>query len=109
MPDIKDLNEIKEKAGEALDQVSKAMELGEKGIRVNTVQPAATATSMYTEFMQLKATANETEVKIKENPRQFLGMNAPLDVANAIIFLLSPASRTITGVHIPVDGGFACC
>ena len=86
-----------------------AKELGEKGIRVNTVQPAATATSMYTEFMQLKATANETEVKIKENPRQFLGMNAPLDVANAIIFLLSPASRTITGVHIPVDGGFACC
>ena len=86
-----------------------AKELGEKGIRVNTVQPAATATSMYTEFMELKATAKETEVKIKENPRQFLGMNAPADVANAIIFLLSPASRTITGVHIPVDGGFACC
>lgn len=86
-----------------------AKELGEKGIRVNTVQPAAVATPMYKEFMELKATANETEVKIKENPRQFLGMNEPSDVANAIIFLLSPASRTITGVHLPVDGGFACC
>ena len=86
-----------------------AKELGEKGIRVNTVQPAATATAMYKDFMELKATANETEMKIKENPRQFLGMNAPSDVANAIIFLLSPASRTITGVHLPVDGGFACC
>ncbi len=88
---------------------SLAKELGEKEIRVNTVQPAATATSMFTDFMALKATAKETEMKIQENPRQFLGMNAPLDVANAIIFLLSPASRTITGVHIPVDGGYACC
>lgn len=86
-----------------------AKELGEKGIRVNTVQPAATATAMYSDYMELKATARETEMKIQENPRQFLGMNAPSDVANAIIFLLSPASRTITGVHLPVDGGFACC
>lgn len=86
-----------------------AKELGEKGIRVNTVQPAATATAMYTDYMELKATAKETEMKVQENPRQFLGMNAPADVANAIIFLISPASRTITGVHLPVDGGFACC
>ncbi len=76
---------------------------------MNTVQPAATTTAMYTDFMELKATAKETEMKVKESPRQFLGMNAPLDVANAIIFLLSPASRTITGVHLPVDGGFASC
>lgn len=86
-----------------------AKELGEKGIRVNSVQPAATATAMYTEYMELKATMKETEMKIQANPRQFLGMNEPQDVANAIIFLLSPASRTITGVHLPVDGGFACC
>ena len=70
---------------------------------------AATATAMYTEYMELKATMKDTEMKMQANPRQFLGMNAPLDVANAIIFLLSPASRTITGVHLPVDGGFACC
>lgn len=86
-----------------------AKELGEKGIRLNTVQPAATETAMYTEYMELKATMKETEMKIQANPRQFLGMNAPADVANAIIFLLSPASRTITGVHLPVDGGYACC
>ncbi len=86
-----------------------AKELGEKGIRLNTVQPAATETAMYTEFMALKATMKDTEMKIQANPRQFLGMNAPSDVANAIIFLLSPASRRITGVHLPVDGGFACC
>lgn len=86
-----------------------AKELGEKGIRFNTVQPAATATAMYTEYMQLKATMKDTEMKIQANPRQYLGMNEPADVANAIIFLLSPASRKITGVTLPVDGGFAAC
>lgn len=86
-----------------------AKELGEKGIRLNTVQPAATETAMYKEYMELKATMKDTEMKVQANPRQYLGMNAPQDVANAIIFLLSPASRTITGVMLPVDGGYASC
>ncbi len=86
-----------------------AKELGEKGIRLNTVLPAATETAMYTEYMALKAQMKDTEMKIAPNPRQYLGMNAPADVANAIIFLLSPASRKITGVQLPVDGGYASC
>ena len=59
--------------------------------------------------MALKAQMKETEMKVAANPRQYLGMNAPSDVANAIIFLLSPASRKITGVQLPVDGGYASC
>ena len=86
-----------------------AKELADKGIRLNTVQPAATATAMYTDYMALKATMKDTEMKVQANPRQYLGMNEPADVANAIIFLLSPASRKITGVMLPVDGGFAAC
>jgi len=86
-----------------------AKELGEKGIRLNTVQPAATETAMYAEYMEMKAAMKETELKMQANPRQYLGMNAPADVANAIIFLLSSASRKITGVTIPVDGGYASC
>ena len=86
-----------------------AKELGEKGIRLNTVLPAATETAMYTEYMVLKAQMKETEMKVAANPRQYLGMNTPADVANAIIFLLSPASRKITGVQLPVDGGYASC
>lgn len=86
-----------------------AKELGEKGIRLNTVLPAATATAMYSEYMELKAEMKETEMKMEANPRQYLGMNDPSDVANAIIFLLSPASRKITGVQLPVDGGYASC
>lgn len=86
-----------------------AKELGEKGIRLNTVLPAATNTPMYSDYMALKAEMKQTEMKIEANPRQYLGMNDPSDVANAIIFLLSPASRKITGVQLPVDGGYAAC
>lgn len=86
-----------------------AKELSEKGIRLNTVQPAATETAMYAEYMALKASMKDTQTVMQANPRQYLGMNAPSDVANAIIFLLSPASRKITGVALPVDGGYAAC
>lgn len=86
-----------------------AKELGEKGIRFNTVLPAATETAMYSDYMALKAGMQETEMKMAASPRQYLGMNDPGDVANAIIFLLSPASRKITGVQLPVDGGYASC
>jgi NAD(P)-dependent dehydrogenase (short-subunit alcohol dehydrogenase family) len=30
----------------------------------------------------------------------------PADVADAIVFLCSPAARYITGVTLPVDGGY---
>ena len=86
-----------------------AKELAPKGIRVNTVLPAATETSMYIDYLQMKANVKETDIKIESNPRQYLGMNSPEDVANAIIFLLSPMSRKITGIQLPVDGGYASC
>lgn len=86
-----------------------AKELGEKGIRLNTVLPAATNTAMYSDYMALRAEMKNTDMKIEANPRQYLGMNDPSDVANAIVFLLSPASRKITGVQLPVDGGYASC
>lgn len=86
-----------------------AKELGEKGIRLNTILPAATYTAMYTDYMALKADMKETEMKVEANPRQYLGMNDPADVANAIIFLLSPAAGKITGVQLPVDGGYSAC
>ena len=84
-----------------------AKELGvEKGIRVNVVMPGATATNMYSSFQTLKA---DSGLNVGVHPRQYLGMNEPEDVADAIIFLLSPAARKITGVELAVDGGFSSC
>ena len=87
-----------------------ARELGEKNIRLNTVLPGPTDTAMYSEYLALKEETKETGAVVKKGVgRNYLGVNHPSDVANAIIFLLSPASRMITGVELPVDGGYMSC
>ena len=88
-----------------------ARELGEKTIRLNTVLPAATDTPMYSAYMLLRNDTKEGNGApvSKVIGRNYLGMNRPVDVANAIVFLLSPAARMITGVELPVDGGYMSC
>ncbi len=87
-----------------------ARELAEKGIRLNNVLPAGTNTEMYQEYLALRGEMKGGDgTPAKSAGRNYLGMNEPEDVANAIIFLLSPASRQITGVELPVDGGYMSC
>ena len=33
----------------------------------------------------------------------------PDDIAGAVVFLCSPAARFVTGVVLPVDGGYLAC
>lgn len=81
---------------------SMAMELAEKGIRINTVMPSSTNTEMLREAFE-----NKTEEQIKESiSQQVLGLIEPEDVADIILFLLSDASRMITGRSIFADGGY---
>ena len=88
---------------------SMARELGEKEIRVNTILPGPTNTGMYQDYLAMRSETKEADqVNITTN-RNYLGMNMPDDVANAILFLLSPASRHITGAMIPVDAGYTSC
>lgn len=48
-----------------------------------------------------------TEEKIKEKKQRILlGVEEPEDIANIIMFLLSDASRMITGRYIYADGGY---
>jgi NAD(P)-dependent dehydrogenase (short-subunit alcohol dehydrogenase family) len=79
-----------------------AVELAEKGVRINTVAPGATYSKMMDEILNLPGGAS-TLNKIKE--RQFLGVCSPDDIAEGIFFLLSDASRMITGSCLPIDGG----
>lgn len=79
-----------------------AKELSSKGIRVNTVAPGVTRTSMLEKFEVVKIDSEEAH---SITQRQYLGICEPVDIANAITFLLSDMSRMITGSCITVDGG----
>ena len=79
-----------------------AKELAPKGIRVNSVAPGVTDTPMAKAAEEYGADSKEHEAILE---RQYLGVCAPSDIANAVAFLLSDMSGKITGTCLPVDGG----
>ena len=79
-----------------------AIELAPRRIRVNAIAAGAVVTAMHTDFAE---SVSDDMVKNYEE-LHLLGFGKPEDVANAVLFLLSDASRWITGVNLPVDGGY---
>jgi NAD(P)-dependent dehydrogenase (short-subunit alcohol dehydrogenase family) len=79
-----------------------AIELARRRIRVNTLSPGLVGTHM-TETALGKLSSDQVEKLKSLHP---LGIGEPVDVARAAVFLLAPATRWITGVDLPVDGGF---
>lgn len=79
-----------------------AIELAPRRIRVNAIAAGAVVTAMHTGFAE---SVSDEMVKNYED-LHLLGFGAPDDVANAGLFLLTDASRWITGVNMPVDGGY---
>jgi len=79
-----------------------AVELAEKSIRVNSIAAGMIKTEMHSTFEN----NTSTEVMAKKESMHPLGFGAPTDVALAAAFLLSDASRWITGITMVVDGGF---
>ena len=79
-----------------------ALEMASREVRVNTLSPGTILTPM----MQKALDAMSDEDKKKRIAGFPLGLGETTDVSNACIFLLSDASRWITGQNIVVDGGF---
>lgn len=83
-----------------------AIEAAPFGIRVNTFCPSAIDTNF----------GVPEEAKFQEKPKEFvdmMGSHHPLgrvieaeDCANAALFLASDLSSNVTGIALPVDGGY---
>ena len=89
----------------ALDRVVKplAIELGaSRSFRVNTINPGWIKTNMYYEYIE-----EFGQERMKEDlTGSFLGASEPVDVSYLIAFMLSDASKMITGQNIIIDGGW---
>jgi 3-oxoacyl-[acyl-carrier protein] reductase len=88
---------------------SLALELGQEGIRFNSILPAWTETERVTQLMTARAKNNGTTVEeeiAKQSKESALGrMASPEEFANVAAFLVSPVASYLTGVMLPVDGG----
>jgi 3-oxoacyl-[acyl-carrier protein] reductase len=88
---------------------SLALELGNEGIRFNSILPAWTDTERVQELMAHRAATNQTSIEeeIAKQAREssFGRMAKPEELARPAVFLLSPAASYITGVMLSVDGG----
>jgi NAD(P)-dependent dehydrogenase (short-subunit alcohol dehydrogenase family) len=81
-----------------------AYDLGRYGIRSNCISPGYIATAM------TKTSYASPEMNATRRRHTLLDRwGQPEDVANAVAFLCEPASAYITGVNMPVDGGWMVC
>ena len=87
-----------------------AQEFGSDNIRCNAVCPGSVDTQMRSRALELIAESEGVSMQDAENEENaVISLGRPaqsFEVAAAVAFLASPASRYLTGVALPVDGGW---
>jgi NAD(P)-dependent dehydrogenase (short-subunit alcohol dehydrogenase family) len=76
-----------------------ALELAARQIRVNSILPAMVRTKL------VESLNADDDVMHADEQRYPLGYGTPEDVAWAAVYLLSNASRWMTGNNLVIDGG----
>jgi NAD(P)-dependent dehydrogenase (short-subunit alcohol dehydrogenase family) len=95
----------------AVNQLSKcaAMELGEHGVRVNSVSPGAIATGIVAKALGMEAgKADQAADKLGEaftRAQPIPRAGRPEDIAQCVAWLASDRSTFVNGIDIVVDGG----
>lgn len=79
-----------------------AVELARKQIRVNAVAPGPVAT----DFVDLEGITSDEAMAFMGQRLLVPRIGQPDDIAAAISFLLSDEASWITGIQLPVDGGW---
>jgi len=81
---------------------SAALEFASRGIRVNTVCPGYIETPLWQKYIDEDESVRDTITN-----RQPIGrLGTAEEVAQAVAWLCSEASGLVTGVALPLDGGF---
>ena len=89
------------KAGVKMLTETLATEWAEHGVRVNAVAPGGFRTSLNTKVLDIP---ERMEAIVKRTP---MGRIGTLDeMVGAAVYLASDAAKFVTGITIPVDGGF---
>jgi NAD(P)-dependent dehydrogenase (short-subunit alcohol dehydrogenase family) len=81
---------------------SVALECARKAIRVNAVCPGVIQTPMV-DRMTTEAGIS-AQALVDQEPMERLGL--PKEIAEAVVWLLSEQSSFVTGIAMPVDGGY---
>ncbi|AEH36551.1 SDR family NAD(P)-dependent oxidoreductase [Halopiger xanaduensis] len=79
-----------------------AIEYAEDGIRANAVAPGIVRTEMIERSIEEHPEMEEQFLNTEPMP----GLADPEEIANAVLFLGSDLSSRVTGVTLPVEGGY---
>lgn len=82
-----------------------AIEYADRRIRVNALCPTVVQTPLLENFIRSSPDPEDRRQRI-ENINPLPGMPTPEDVAAAALFLASDEAAFITGVALPIDGGY---
>ncbi len=81
---------------------SAALEFATRNIRINAICPGYIATPLWQKYFDADQTVADRVTKLQPIGR----MGTPEEVAQAVAWLLSDAATLVTGIALPLDGGF---
>ena len=81
---------------------SAALEYAPRGIRINAICPGTIATPMVTDMID----KGELDLAVATANQPINRLGTAEEIAASVLWLTSPGSSFITGVALPVDGGY---